>query len=57
MNAAAHEVPIVPNGPGATPTVFVGHVFVLAREGDLVVLDTTVGQFAWRKNLVLDLGS
>jgi outer membrane protein assembly factor BamB len=52
----AHEMPIVPNGPGATPTIFGGHVFALTREGDLVVLDTATGQLAWRKNLVTDLG-
>ncbi len=54
--ANAHEMPIVPNGPGATPTVFGGHVFALTREGDLVVLDTATGQLAWRKNLITDLG-
>lgn len=52
----AHEMPIVPNGPGATPTVFGGHAFVLSREGELVVLDTAHGQLAWRTNLVKDLG-
>ncbi len=52
----AHEMPIVPNGPGATPTIFGGHAFALSREGDLIVLDTATGQLAWRKNLVTDLG-
>jgi outer membrane protein assembly factor BamB len=52
----AHEMPIVPNGPGATPTVAGGHVFALSREGDLIVLDAASGQLAWRKNLVIDLG-
>jgi len=56
VKADAHEMPIVPNGPGATPTVFGGHVFLLTREGDLVVLDTATGQLAWRKNLITDLG-
>lgn len=53
---AAHEMPIVPNGPGATPTVAGGHVFALGREGDVIVLDTATGQLSWRKNLVTDLG-
>ncbi len=52
----AHEMPIVPSGPGSTPTVTGGHVFALTREGDLVVLDKTNGQLVWRKNLVADLG-
>lgn len=52
----SHEMPIVPNGPGATPTIFGGHVFALTREGDLVSLDVSTGQLSWRKNLVSDLG-
>jgi outer membrane protein assembly factor BamB len=52
----AHEMPIVPSGPGATPTLVAGHVFALSREGDLLCLDVTNGQPAWRKNLVADLG-
>ncbi len=52
----AHEMPIVPNGPGATPTVAGAHVFALSREGDFLCLDATNGQLVWRKNLVTDLG-
>lgn len=52
----AHEMPIVPNGPGATPTIFGGHVFALTREGDFVCLDVASGELAWRKNLLADLG-
>lgn len=52
----AHEMPIVPSGPGATPTIFGGHVFALTREGDLVSLELSTGQLEWRKNLVADLG-
>lgn len=52
----AHEMPIVPNGPCSTPTIFGGHVFALTREGDLVSLEASSGQLAWRKNLVTDLG-
>jgi outer membrane protein assembly factor BamB len=54
--SAAHEMPIVPNGPGATPTVHGGHVFILSREGDLISLEANTGAVAWRKNLVTDLG-
>lgn len=54
--SAAHEMPIVPNGPGATPTIFGGHIFALTREGDLVCLDVASGELAWRKNLLTDLG-
>lgn len=53
---SAHEMPIVPNGPGATPTVVDGRVFALTREGDLACIDAAIGQLAWRKNLVSDLG-
>lgn len=52
----AHEMPIVPNGPGATPTAAGGHVFALTREGDLVSIEANTGKLAWRKNLVIDLG-
>lgn len=51
-----HEMPMVPQGPGATPTVAGGHVYALSREGDILCLDVTNGQPAWRKNLVADLG-
>jgi len=53
--SAAHEMPIVPNGPGATPTVHGGRVFVLSREGDLLSLEANTGAVAWRKNLLTDL--
>ena len=52
---ASHEMPIVPNGPCATPTIVGGHVYALTREGDLLCLDTSTGELAWRKNLVTDL--
>lgn len=52
----AHEMPIVPNGPSATSTIFGGHIFALTREGDLVSLDASTGQLSWRKNLAGDLG-
>lgn len=56
VKSDAHQMPIVPNGPGATATIFDGHVFALSREGDFVVLDAATGQLAWRKSLVTDLG-
>ncbi len=52
----AHEMPIVPKGPGATPTIAGTHVFALSREGDLLCLDVATGNVAWRKNLITDLG-
>jgi outer membrane protein assembly factor BamB len=54
--SAAHEMSIVPNGPGATPTVTGGHVFTLSREGDLLCLEAANGHVLWQKNLVADLG-
>ena len=54
--SAAHEMSIVPNGPGATPTVTDGRVFTLSREGDLLCLGAANGQLLWQKNLVADLG-
>lgn len=52
----AHEMPIVPNGPAATPAVIAGRVYTLSREGGLRVLDFATGQLAWSKHLVTDLG-
>jgi outer membrane protein assembly factor BamB len=52
----SHEMPIVPSGPGATPTIAGGHVFALSREGDLLCIEAATGQLAWKKNLVADLG-
>lgn len=52
----AHQMPIVPNGPGATPTVAGQNLFTLSREGDLFCLDVTNGQVVWQKNLIKDLG-
>ncbi|MBL9173881.1 MAG: PQQ-binding-like beta-propeller repeat protein [Verrucomicrobiales bacterium] len=51
-----HEMPIVPPGPGATPTVAGDHVFALSRDGILHVLDLRSGVEVWKKNLVADLG-
>lgn len=53
---SAHEMPIVPNGPGATPTIASGHLYTLTREGDLVCIEANTGRLAWKKNLVADLG-
>ena len=53
--SAAHEMPIVPNGPGATPTISGGHVLALTREGEFVCLDAATGQLTWQVKLK-DLG-
>lgn len=51
-----HEMPIVPTGPAATPTVAGNHVFTLSRDGILHVLDLRTGVPVWKKSLVTDLG-
>jgi outer membrane protein assembly factor BamB len=53
---AAHEMPIVPNGPGATPTIAEGLVYTLSREGDLHCLDLTAGKLVWQQQLLSALG-
>jgi len=53
--SAPHEMPIVPAGPGATPTIAGGKLFMLSREGDLHCLDAENGKLLWKKNLVADL--
>jgi len=53
---ASHEMPIVPNGPGATPTVAGSRVYSLSREGDLFCVEASNGSIAWQKNLIRDLG-
>ncbi len=52
----AHEMAIVPNGPGATPTVRDGHVWFVSREGDIVCLDAETGTVAWTRRMIQDLG-
>ncbi|MDB6152379.1 MAG: Kelch repeat-containing protein [Chthoniobacteraceae bacterium] len=54
--SAAHEMPIVPNGPGATPTVVDGQLFALSREGDLLCLAAATGDMVWRTQLISELG-
>ncbi len=51
----SHEMPIVPNGPAATPTVNEGRVYALSREGDLVCLDAETGKPVWQKHFIKDL--
>lgn len=51
---ASHPMPIVPYGPGATPTVVGDNVYTLSREGDLFCLDTATGAIRWQKNLIAD---
>ncbi len=54
--SAAHEMPMVPNGPGATPTVAGGHLFALSREGEMLCVETAGGRRVWSKQLVAELG-
>lgn len=51
-----HPMPIVPNGPAATPTVAGGLVYLLSREGELRALDAAGGALKWRTSLLADLG-
>lgn len=51
---ATHAMPIVPYGPGSTPTVVDGRVYTLSREGDLFCLDADTGKVVWQKQLVAD---
>lgn len=51
-----HPMPIVPNGPAATPTVADGRVYVLSREGEFRALDAATGELRWRVDLLADLG-
>lgn len=50
-----HPMPIVPYGPGATPTVVKDRVYTLSREGHLFCLDADSGKVIWQKHLVNDL--
>ncbi|MBN8247306.1 MAG: PQQ-like beta-propeller repeat protein, partial [Verrucomicrobia bacterium] len=54
--AKVHEMPIVPAGPAATPTVEGDRVFTLSRDGQLRVLRLEDGGEVWKKDLVADLG-
>lgn len=56
VSTKSHEMPIVPNGPGATPTVHDGRVYAISREGDLLCLDATTGTLVWQTNFIKDLG-
>jgi outer membrane protein assembly factor BamB len=52
----AHEMPIVPYGPAATPTVESDKAWFISREGDILCLESNSGKVVWQKNLVRDLG-
>lgn len=56
VKTRAHEMPIVPYGPAATPTIAEGRVFFLSREGDLLCLDAASGKVSWQKNVIRDFG-
>lgn len=51
-----HEMPIVPYGPAATPTVMVGMAWFISRDGDVLCLDAETGSVLWQKHMVDDLG-
>lgn len=51
---AAHEMPVVPFGPAATPTVEDGCLYMLSREGDVWCLDAATGKVIWQKHLIAD---
>ncbi|MCW5557532.1 MAG: PQQ-binding-like beta-propeller repeat protein [Verrucomicrobiae bacterium] len=54
--AKVHEMPIVPPGPAATPTVDGDRVFTLSRDGILRALRLEDGGELWKKDLVSELG-
>lgn len=56
VRTKAHEMPIVPYGPAATPTIAGEKVYVLSREGDLACLNLKTGKPVWEKQLLQDLG-
>lgn len=51
---AAHEMPVVPFGPAATPTLADGRLYMTSREGDVWCLDAATGKVHWHKHLVTD---
>lgn len=51
-----HEMPIVPYGPAATPTVLEGKAWFISREGDLWCVNANNGEIIWQKHLLKDLG-
>ena len=52
----SHEMPIVPNGPAATPCVNDGRLYVTSREGGLLCLEAETGKQLWARSLIKDLG-
>lgn len=51
-----HEMPIVPGGPAATPTVVSDKAWFISRDGDVLCLNSQTGAVLWQKHLVRDLG-
>jgi outer membrane protein assembly factor BamB len=51
---AAHEMPVVPFGPAATPTVKDDRVYMLSREGDVWCLEAATGKMIWHKQMLAD---
>lgn len=44
-------------GPGATPTIDDGTVYIFSKNGKFHAVDAKSGKIVWRKNLVDDLGA
>jgi outer membrane protein assembly factor BamB len=51
---AAHEMPVVPFGPAATPTVEDGRLYMVSREGDVWCLEAATGKVIWHKHMLAD---
>lgn len=51
-----HEMPIVPYGPAATPTVADGLVYTMSRDGHLLCLKAESGEVVWKRHVADDLG-
>ena len=55
-----YKEPLVPygyeGGPGATPTVHQGSVYMCSRTGKVICVDAATGKLNWRKDLVAEFG-
>lgn len=56
VSTRCHEMPIVPVGPAATPTVMDNLAWFISREGHVLCVDAETGSVRWQKHLVNDLG-
>jgi outer membrane protein assembly factor BamB len=55
-----YKEPLVPygyeGGPGATPTVHQGSVYMCSRKGKVVCVNAATGELKWRKDLATEFG-